>query len=324
MPRRVVLVSDLQRGAKLDALGDFEWPSDVELDLRVVASAGSNATPERLADAARPGLDLDPGRRRDHPRPGGQRRAVETRVVPPSAGSTPGAGARRPRRPPTSRRARAGSSGSPGRPRARPPSASSATTTRFDDTLLLRPRRPEGRGHRRLPRPRRPRRPDGPALLPAPGLRGHPGPDRPGRRPQAGRPADGRRGEARLVVVAGRAAAERAGGSARQVATGPRPWWWRPGRGGPAHARHPAGRRRASSGRVRRGPRRDARRGRLRSPPLRPPRRAAVQRLHQDPLLEAPAARARRPRRSPGPRPVRRRRPGRGREAGRARGGSSS
>ena len=37
MPRRVVLISDLPQGSRLDALGDFEWPSDVELDLKTVA-----------------------------------------------------------------------------------------------------------------------------------------------------------------------------------------------------------------------------------------------------------------------------------------------
>ena len=43
MRRRVVLVSDLAGGSRLDALGDFEWPSDVGLELRTVATAGSNA-----------------------------------------------------------------------------------------------------------------------------------------------------------------------------------------------------------------------------------------------------------------------------------------
>ena len=52
MPRRVVLVSDLQRGAKLDALGAFQWPSDVLLDLQAVADPASNASLHRLADSA--------------------------------------------------------------------------------------------------------------------------------------------------------------------------------------------------------------------------------------------------------------------------------
>lgn len=43
MRRKVVLVSDLAQGSKLDALGDFEWPKDVELELKAVATTGSNA-----------------------------------------------------------------------------------------------------------------------------------------------------------------------------------------------------------------------------------------------------------------------------------------
>jgi Aerotolerance regulator N-terminal/von Willebrand factor type A domain len=50
MPRRVVLISDLTAGSRLDALGDFEWPSDVDLDLKTVADTRSNAGLERLAD----------------------------------------------------------------------------------------------------------------------------------------------------------------------------------------------------------------------------------------------------------------------------------
>ncbi|WP_165219399.1 BatA domain-containing protein [Aquisphaera insulae] len=41
--RRIVLVSDLQQGSDLDALGNFEWPREVELELKPVASDGSNA-----------------------------------------------------------------------------------------------------------------------------------------------------------------------------------------------------------------------------------------------------------------------------------------
>ena len=57
MPRRVVLISDLAQGSRLDALGDFEWPSDVELDLKTVADTGSNAGLERLADQ----IEAEPG-----------------------------------------------------------------------------------------------------------------------------------------------------------------------------------------------------------------------------------------------------------------------
>jgi len=56
-PRRVVLVGDLQRGARLDALADFQWPADVDLELvRLADQAGDaavgNAGLSRLADAA--------------------------------------------------------------------------------------------------------------------------------------------------------------------------------------------------------------------------------------------------------------------------------
>lgn len=51
MPRRVVLVSDLPEGSRLDALGNFEWPSDVELDLKTVTDKGSNASLHGLAAA---------------------------------------------------------------------------------------------------------------------------------------------------------------------------------------------------------------------------------------------------------------------------------
>jgi len=51
MPRSIILVSDLAQGSRLDALGDFEWPSDVELDLKTVADHGSNAGLQLLADS---------------------------------------------------------------------------------------------------------------------------------------------------------------------------------------------------------------------------------------------------------------------------------
>ena len=70
MPRRIVLISDLQQGSRLDALGDFEWPSDVELDLKTVADDGSNAGLQRLADPA----EAEPaGADREPSRPGRQR-----------------------------------------------------------------------------------------------------------------------------------------------------------------------------------------------------------------------------------------------------------
>jgi hypothetical protein len=51
MPRRVVLVSDLQQGARLDALGEFEWPSDVTLELKTVKDARGNASVQWLAES---------------------------------------------------------------------------------------------------------------------------------------------------------------------------------------------------------------------------------------------------------------------------------
>jgi hypothetical protein len=50
MPRRVVLVSDLAQGTRLDALGRFERPADVKLELKTVADTGANAGLEGLAD----------------------------------------------------------------------------------------------------------------------------------------------------------------------------------------------------------------------------------------------------------------------------------
>ena len=49
-PRKIVLISDLQQGSRLDALGDFEWPSDVELDLKTVSDPGANAGVHPLAE----------------------------------------------------------------------------------------------------------------------------------------------------------------------------------------------------------------------------------------------------------------------------------
>ena len=51
LPRRIVLVSDLPQGARLDALGNFAWPSDVELDLQAVGTPLGNAGIEVLSDA---------------------------------------------------------------------------------------------------------------------------------------------------------------------------------------------------------------------------------------------------------------------------------
>jgi hypothetical protein len=51
IPRRVVLVTDLQQGSRLDALNAFEWPSDVELELKVVSDPRSNAGLQWLAES---------------------------------------------------------------------------------------------------------------------------------------------------------------------------------------------------------------------------------------------------------------------------------
>ncbi len=51
MPRRIVLVSDLQEGSDVKALAGFEWPSDVELELKTVTATRPNASIHRLADA---------------------------------------------------------------------------------------------------------------------------------------------------------------------------------------------------------------------------------------------------------------------------------
>jgi hypothetical protein len=64
MPRRVVLISDLAQGSHLDTLGDFEWPSDVDLEFKTIVDEGSNAGLATVADAA----ELDPSE------PGNQRR----------------------------------------------------------------------------------------------------------------------------------------------------------------------------------------------------------------------------------------------------------
>ncbi len=52
MPRRIVLISDLQQGSRLEALGEFDWPKDVELDIKTVSDDASNAGVHRLADPA--------------------------------------------------------------------------------------------------------------------------------------------------------------------------------------------------------------------------------------------------------------------------------
>jgi Aerotolerance regulator N-terminal/von Willebrand factor type A domain len=51
-PRQVILVTDLQRGSHLEALGGFEWPPDVELLVKSVADDSPNASLQGLGDSA--------------------------------------------------------------------------------------------------------------------------------------------------------------------------------------------------------------------------------------------------------------------------------
>jgi hypothetical protein len=63
MPRRIVVISDLQQGSRLEALGEFEWPTDVDLEIKTVSDDSPNAGLQRLADpveAATPGADREP------------------------------------------------------------------------------------------------------------------------------------------------------------------------------------------------------------------------------------------------------------------------
>ncbi|WP_435015318.1 BatA domain-containing protein [Tundrisphaera sp. TA3] len=52
MRRRIVLVSDMAQGSKLDALGGFEWPSDVEIEWKRIGVSGSNAGIQRQSGPA--------------------------------------------------------------------------------------------------------------------------------------------------------------------------------------------------------------------------------------------------------------------------------
>ncbi|HEY8506355.1 MAG TPA: BatA domain-containing protein, partial [Gemmataceae bacterium] len=48
--RRIVLVSDLQQGARLEALASAEWPADVELEVKTLTAEGDNAGLGLLAE----------------------------------------------------------------------------------------------------------------------------------------------------------------------------------------------------------------------------------------------------------------------------------
>ena len=296
MPRRIVLISDLQQGSRLDALGDFEWPSRRRarpqdgrrrrLQRRPAAARRPRPRPSRPRPTQRrSGSGSPTTRRRDARafelrlgrRARGRRRQADRRLRP--AGREPGrprAPARRRRAdavaPAEGRRARLRQHALPrGRAaRRRRPSSTSATTRADDPDGLLYYLERVFRGHApadasrssrsRRPTPlgvrARPRRPAG-----RPGGRDHAGERRAG----SGKFVRGRRDGARRRHRARPAPdARRAGG--------------RPGRG-----------RRGSARRARR----DARRDRLRPSALRPARRRPVQRLHQDPFLEVSADRRR-------------------------------
>ena len=173
MPRRVVLISDLPQGSRLEALGDFEWPSDVELDLKTVADDGSNA-------GLRAARRLRRGRTRPEPiprrrvrvfnDPGSRREKFELlwideqRSQPPASRSTS-----------TSRRARAASCACPGRQRVRvAPIAPAEGRRARDSTTRCTSRTNDARrGDRPLHRHRSRRRSRRPALLPRARLRRH-------------------------------------------------------------------------------------------------------------------------------------------------------
>ncbi len=56
--RRVVLISDLQQGSRIEAMTDFEWPRDVELELKTLAATGGNAAASLLTDGDAASGDL--------------------------------------------------------------------------------------------------------------------------------------------------------------------------------------------------------------------------------------------------------------------------
>ena len=291
--RRIVLVSDLQQGSRLDALADFEWPTDVELDLqdgrrRRAATPASTWLADRVEDD-RPRSEAGPLRVRvtndaelrrrsefalawvDGERPAA---APIDAYVPPGESRV----VRVPRPPATGRSDRSGSRATP-----------TTSTTRL---YLAAPPREEATVL--YVGPDAPRRPQRPALLPRPRLRATPraGVD-PRRRPEAAeavawddaRSAAARRGDRRPRPRTPPSSGDSSqdGGTVLVVVT-------RPGR--PTTLAALAGRpRRGRSRRRRVDARRDARRDRLRPPALRPARRPAVQRLHEDPLLEASAHR---------------------------------
>ncbi len=58
--RQVVVISDMQQGSSLEALQAYEWPENMELDVKVISSPGStNAAPQLVMSRDEPGRKDD-------------------------------------------------------------------------------------------------------------------------------------------------------------------------------------------------------------------------------------------------------------------------
>ena len=185
MPRRIVLVSDLQQGSRLEALGEFEWPSDVELEIKTVSDDSSNAGLQRLADP----VEADDARRATASRRVRVFNDAESRRERFALQWTgPSGTASATRSTSMSRPARAASCACPG---PKGPATARAIVLKGDAARVrqhaVHPRRAEGGGDRPLRRRRSRRRPDRPALLPDARLHRHAAADGQGRRPAADR-----------------------------------------------------------------------------------------------------------------------------------------
>ena len=287
MPRRIVLVSDLQQGSRLEALGELKWPSDVELEIKTVSDDSPNAGLQRLADP----VNAVAAHRARASRSRLQRRRIPPRTVRPAMDGSRRRRARRSDRRVCparrdSRRAHAPAQGQRHGPGDR--AQGRLGTVRQHPVY---PRRAEAGGHSPLHRRRSRRRPERPALLLDARLHRHTAPDGQGRPPaddgsrlvRSGTPDP-------LVILTAETSPEnvrrlrantQAGGTLLYVATRANP-----------------GETLAALMDVPSRPIEEAssRRDVLISEiafdhPLFAVRRPAVQRFHQDPLLEAPQAR---------------------------------
>jgi hypothetical protein len=91
MPRRIVLISDLQQGSRLEALGNFEWRKDIELELKTVSDSASNAGLHGLAEVVEAeASDADPRLRVRVSNDSGSRDRFELFWVAPDGGATAG------------------------------------------------------------------------------------------------------------------------------------------------------------------------------------------------------------------------------------------